>query len=87
MKDRSVNITLNVNTTLVPDGSNVSVDIPSIKMERQNPVTGGKFMTLIGSLQPNTSYTYVITIFKAGAGTPIDQPIYGQFITKESMST
>ena len=82
VRDKSVDITLNVNTTLVPDGSNVSISIPSIKMNPPSPVSGGKFTTFITNLQPETFYMYVITIFKS-SGAIIDQPIYGQFTTKE----
>ena len=82
--EKLVDITLDVNTTLVPDGSNVSVTIPSIKVKPQKPVSGGKSITMITDLQPDTTYTYTITFFTSGTGTIIDQPIYGQFTTKKS---
>ena len=50
VEDKSVKIILNVNTTLVPDGSDVSVSIPSIKIKPPSPVLGGKFTTEIGDL-------------------------------------
>lgn len=84
MTDKSVDIILDVNTTLVPDGSNVNVSIPTIKMKPPSPVYGGKYNTMITDLQPQTSYMYMITLSRSGTGAIIDQPIYGQFITKES---
>ena len=83
VNDKLVNITLDVNTTLVPDGSNVNISIPSIQMKPQNPVSDGKFTTLITDLRPKTPYTYVITLSRSGTGAIIDQPIYGQFTTRQ----
>lgn len=77
---------MEVNTKLVPDGSNVTVSIPSVKINPQNPVSGGKFITTITDLNPETAYTYTITFLRRNAGSIIDQPIYGQFTTRVSES-
>ena len=80
VKATSVDIVLDVNSTLVPDGSNVAV---SIQMEPQNPVSNGKFSTVIYGLQPNYPYDYNITFLRNDSGAIIDRPIYGCFMTPE----
>ena len=83
VKATSVDIVLDMNSTLVPDGSNVTVSISSIQMEPQNPVSNGKFSTMIYGLQPNYPYDYNITFLRNDSGAIIDRPIYGYFMTPE----
>ena len=72
-----------MNASLVPDGSNVSVSIPSIQMKPQKAVSNGKFTTTIYGLQPEHHYDYSITISRNDNGTTIDRPVYGQFMTEK----
>ena len=81
VRDTSVDIELDMNTTLVPDGSNVSVSIPSIQMKPQKAVSDGKFTTTICGLQPEHQYDYNITVARNDSGAIIDRPIYGHFMT------
>jgi hypothetical protein len=70
-----------MNSTLVPDGSTVTVSISSIQMEPQKAVSNGKFNTTIRDLKPESQYDYNITFFRNDSGAIIDRPIYGRFIT------
>ena len=79
-----------MNTTLVPDGSNVSVSIPESSTKQINQrgaVSGGKFETTIDNLQPKRQYDYSITISRNDSGAIIDRSIYGQFTTAEKSKT
>ena len=82
VRDTSVDIELDMNTTLVPDGSNVNMSfIPSIQMKPQKAVSEGKFTTKIYGLQPGHQYDYNITISRNDNGAIIDRRIYGEFMT------
>ena len=72
----SVDIELDVNSSLVPDGSNVTVAISSKQMEpQQKAVSNGKFITTVYNLQAKYPYDYNITFSRNDSGAIIDRPI------------
>ena len=56
VRDTSVNIELDMNTTLVPDGSDVTVSISSNQTKK--PISDGKFSTTINDLKSECQYDY-----------------------------
>ena len=83
--DTSVDMTLAVNTALVPNGSIAEVYVPesALMPVKTETISGRKLTARIDELNPGFTYKYKITFKDGESNGIIDQSIFGEFRTND----